>query len=36
MIRLMTEANNRRQELLEKQKFFTVEEAAQITMWPPS
>lgn len=31
MIRLMTDANNRRKELLEKQEFFTVEEAARIT-----
>lgn len=31
MIRLMTDANNRRKELLEKQEFFTAEEAARIT-----
>lgn len=31
MIRLMTDANNRRKELLEKQEFFATEEAARIT-----
>lgn len=31
MIRLMTDSNNRRKELLGKQEFFTAEEAARIT-----
>lgn len=31
MIRLLTDANNRRKELLEKQEFFSAEEAARIT-----
>lgn len=31
MIRLLTDANNRRKELLERQEFFTGEEAARIT-----
>lgn len=31
MIRLLTDANNRRKELLEREEFFTGEEAARIT-----